>query len=361
MSKLLVHYVVAVIVFLLGSLTITDANARLIDNLYSAEVEVASQSESNRQQAIDKAFERVIYKLTGQAELVRHEAIQRAKRDVNNYLVQYGYSDNHGQRTLIATFDSRKLRTLLAEYQLPYWGSRRPQLMLWIAKENESGQRMIIDSSSESIFTQQLRFFARQYSIPIQLPLMDLTDSFSISGTDVWGRFLSPIRTASERYSPDGMLLGRIIQRSEADKPWSLNWSVEIGDDRLSGEVTATSKAWLAEPLIEQLMAKLAARYSVTAGDENIRNTMTVKVEQLVGLNRVLQLESFLKSIVTVRDVRLLAYSQAMSEFEIVVNGPVDQVLQAINLDGRLVSQKQDSFAATRQADAIIYRWNKDR
>lgn len=43
-------------------------------------------------------------------------------------------------------------------------------------------------------------------------------------------------------------------------------------------------------------------------------------------------MEAFLDSIVSVSDVRLLEYSQAMSEFEIVVNGPVDQILQAINL-----------------------------
>ncbi|MDV6314941.1 DUF2066 domain-containing protein [Idiomarina sp. HP20-50] len=361
MSKLLVHYVVVISVLVLGLFAAPSGNARLIDNLYSAEVEVASQSDSHRQRAINKAFDRVITKLTGQAELANHEAIQRAKRDVNNYLVQYGYSENNGQRTLTATFDGRKLRSLLAEYQLPYWGSRRPQLMLWIAKENENGERVIIDSSSESVFTQQLKFYARQYSIPVQLPLMDLTDSFAINAMDVWGRFLSPVRTASERYGPDGLLIGRILQHSEGEEPWSLSWLAEIGDDRLSGEVTAISPDWLAEPLIEQLMSKLAARYSVTAGDENVRNTMILKVKELEELGSVLKLESFLKSIVSVSEVRLLTYSQGMSEFEIVVNGPVDQILQAINLDGRLASEQLGPFVAVQQAAVPVYRWNENR
>ncbi|MGM7317787.1 DUF2066 domain-containing protein [Idiomarina sp. ST10R2A5] len=361
MSKSKIHYIAVAFLVLLVTFTTADAEARLIENLYSAEVEVASQSSSHRQQAIGEAFDRVIIKLTGKSDATEHEAIKRAKRDVNNYLVQYGYSDTQGQRTLTATFDGRKLRALLAEHQLPYWGSRRPQLMLWIAKESDSGQRTIIDSNSESVFTQQLRFFAKQYSIPVQLPLMDLTDNFTISAMDVWGRFLDPVRTTTERYGTDGLLVARIVRQENEEAPWSLNWFVEIGDDRFAGEVTATSVDWLAEPLIEQLMVKLSAKYSMTAGDENVRNTLTVKVEQLNSLSSVLKLESFLKSIVSVREVRLLKYSQNMSEFEIVVNGPVDQILQAINLDGRLVSQEVGPFVAANQTETPVYRWDEGR
>lgn len=335
----------------------SNASARLIDNLFSAEVEVTSQSTSQRQQAIRSAFDRVITKLTGQPDLVNHDVIRNAKQDINNYLIQYGYSNTNGQRVLNATFDGSKLRNLLAANQLPYWGSRRPQLMLWIAKENERGQRVIIDSNSESVFTQQLQFYAHQYSLPIQLPLMDLTDSMTVNAMDVWGRFLDPVRATSERYGTDGLLVARMMRQDNDEAPWTLNWFVEVSNQRFSGEVSATSADWLAEPLVKQLMQQLAEQFSVTAGADNVRNTLTVKVKALTGLHNVLELESFLKSIVSVQTVELLSYSQDMSEFEITVNGPVDQILQAIHLDGRLSSQKRTPFSSVNKDEAAMYRW----
>lgn len=98
------------------------------------------------------------------------------------------------------------------------------------------------------------------------------------------GALLDPVRTTTERYGTDGLLIGRIIRQDNEEKPRSLNWFVEVGDDRFSGEVTATSPDWLAEPLVEQLMAQLAKQYSVTAGDENVRNTLMIKVEKLSKL-----------------------------------------------------------------------------
>ena len=52
------------------------------------------------------------------------------------------------------------------------------------------------------------------------------------------------------------------MRNAESEKPWVLDWSVEVGDRRLYSKVSATSKDWLAEPLMQQLMAKLS---SITA------------------------------------------------------------------------------------------------
>ncbi|MCJ8315961.1 DUF2066 domain-containing protein [Idiomarina sp.] len=357
MSRLLSRFVFIASITLLTMLYNGSAQAKLVDNLYAAEVEVASQSNSHRQQAIREVFERVILKVTGQPESIEHEAVERALRSVSNYLIQYGYSDNQGQRTLTATFDGTKVRSLLAEHQLPYWGSRRPELLMWIVTENEDGRRTILDSSGQSVFQQQLSFFARQLSLPIRMPLMDLTDSFTISPTDVWARFMQPIKETSKRYGSDGLFVGKIMRNAESEEPWVLDWSVEVGDRRLYGKVSATSKDWLAEPLMQQLMAKLSSIYSVTASDESVSQTMAIKVEGLNKLQHVLALESFLKSIVSVQDVTLKHYSQSLSEFDIVINGSLDHVIQSINLDGRLKVRDMGPFVSMSENQVQTYEW----
>ncbi|MBF39542.1 DUF2066 domain-containing protein [uncultured Idiomarina sp.] len=357
MSRLLSRFALIASITLLIMLYNGAAQAKLVDNLYSAEVEVASQSNAHRQQAIREAFERVILKVTGQPESIEHEAVKRALRSVSNYLIQYGYSDNQGQRTLSATFDGTKIRSLLAEHQLPYWGSRRPELLMWIAAENDDGRRIILDSFGQSVFEQQLEFYSRQFSLPIRRPLMDLTDSFTISAMDVWARFMQPIKDTSKRYGTDGIFVGKITHHAESEEPWKLDWSVEVGDRRLYGQVSATSKDWLAEPLMQQLMAKLSSIYSVTASDDSVSQTMAIKVEGLNKLQHVLALESFLKSIVSVQDVTLKHYSQSLSEFDIVINGSLDHVIQSINLDGRLKVRDMGPFVSMSENQVQTYEW----
>jgi len=336
------------------------AQAKLIEDLYSAEVKVSSQAGQQRQQAIKQAFDQVVIKLTGRSELVEHSAIKQAKSQVSDYLVQYGYQNTDQRLTLKATFDGRKLRELLADNELPYWGSRRPQLLLWIAREDEDGSRELISSGDESIFSQQLRFLTTQAGVPMQWPLLDLTDNMIISPTDVWGRFLQPIREASERYASDGIVVAKIASIENPEQPeknWRLDWYVEIDSLRLSNEVYAESQDWLAEPFVTQVQQQLAQAYSVVRTEQQEIVTLPIIVQQLSDWRAVLELESFLKSIASVQSVRLQQYSVEQSEFVIEVRGNVDHLLQSIQLDGRLISQEIGPFVDPQQQQAATYKW----
>lgn len=336
------------------------AQAKLIDNLYSAEVEVSSQSRQARQTAIANAFNRVLVKLTGQPEILNQQAIRQARGQVSNFLVQYGYSSNQGQQTLTATFDGKKLRQLLADNQLPYWGSRRPELLAWLAIEGDTGRRQLIDSSNESIFIQQLRFYARQSGVPLQLPLMDLTDAQKVSATDVWGRFMQPIKAASERYYPDGVLVAKITEHPQADDPEKraeLDWQIEVDDLRLSGTVFASSDDWLAEPFITDLQQQLAENYGVMANDNANLQTVPITVAGLADWQSVLQLEEFLTSVDSVQSVQLTQYSAQQSNFTVAVRGNGDHLLQAIQLDGRLQHKPIIPFAEPEEKERVVYRW----
>lgn len=339
------------------------AQAKLIEDLYSAEVRVSSQAGQQRQQAIREAFDQVVIKLTGRSELVEHPAIKQAKSQVSDYLVQYGYQDTDQRLTLKATFDGRKLRDLLADNELPYWGSRRPQLLLWIVREDDNGRRELISSGDESIFSQQLRFLSVQNGVPMQWPLLDLTDNMIISSTDVWGRFLQPIKEASERYASDGIVVAKIVSTENPEQPdrnWRLDWYFEVDSLRLNGEVYAESRDWLAEPFVTQLQQQLAEAYSVVRTEQQEIVRVPIIVQQLSDWRAVLELENFLKSIASVQSVHLQQYSVEQSEFVIEVRGNADHLLQSIQLDGRLISQEVGPFVDPQQQQTTTYQWNAE-
>lgn len=337
--------------------------AKLMENLYSATVDVSSQSQSQRREAITAAFDQVMINVTGQADVLQQPAIVSAKKNVNELLVQYGYARNGSNIQLTATFDGRKLRQLLAANGLPYWGQQRPELLLWVVVE-EAGQRRLMGSSDESIFSQQLRAYAKRRALPVQLPLLDLNDAMSVASTDVWGRFLEPVATASQRYDTDGFAIIRISENAQADDPqqrYQLDWSVHTDSHRLRGVVNGDSMDWLAEPFINDLATKMAAEYSVINAQEQQQFTTELIVEALTQWQDVIELESFLGRIPTVEQVKLLRFSNQQSVFAVTVNGPIQHLMQSIQLDGRLRAPDISPFVQAQPQQPVVYRWQGQR
>ncbi|MGM0481872.1 MAG: DUF2066 domain-containing protein [Pseudomonadota bacterium] len=345
---------------MVSSSWVVPAQAKRVENLFSAEVEVSSQSRAQRQKAIREAFQRVVLKLTGTPSSLSHDAIRQAQSQVNTYLLQYGYKNPASGLRLTARFDERKIKQLLAENKLPYWGNRRPELLLWIAKESKVGRRQLIGSRDESVFTQRLRFLATQTGLPIQLPLLDLTDAMTVSVTDVWGRFLGPVRQAGQRYDTDGLLIARIsfnADREQQRPAWKLDWSAHVDQLRLTGEVFAESQDWLAEPFVKQLQQQLAAAFSVVSSTEKNLVEVPITIKQLTGWRDIIALESFLKSITSVSSVKLTRYSAEQSKFLIQVQGSAGHLLQSIQLDGRLQLEQVSPFIAPDEKQEPSYIW----
>lgn len=350
------------VVVMMTILLAGNVQAKLIDNLYSATVDVDSQDPRLRQQALVDAFHQVIVKVTGKPELIDTPALSAATRNVDEMLVQYGYRRQGSQTQLTATFDGQKLRDLLSANAMPYWGSRRPQLLLWMATDAH-GKRELIGSSDESVFTQQLRAQAQQLAIPIQLPLLDLTDTMQVSVTDVWGKFIGPLRKASQRYATNGLAIVRVTENPQAessDKRYQLDWRVDVDDKRLQGIVYASSTDWLAEPFVNELAETLAAQYSVVNSDQQALIELSLAVAELRDWQQVLAVETFLQSIPSVQSVRLELYDREQSNFMVTVRGSEENLLQSIQLDGRLRSQEISPFVNPELSQRTIYQWAGD-
>ena len=47
-------------------------------------------------------------------------------------------------------FDERSVAALLAEADVPVWTTRRPEILIWILAEDESGDRRLVGDEEET-------------------------------------------------------------------------------------------------------------------------------------------------------------------------------------------------------------------
>ena len=197
-----------------------------------AKIPVDDQTQATQKRALKAAFTQVLVKMSGMSTVIDNAGVRSALSTPDAYLRSYRFSYENNQPFYIAEFDRKKITTLLQKEQLPLWGDRRPETLIWLAVEDENEVRTILDESTQNDIMLSLNETARKRGVPISIPLMDLTDSVTISIYDVWGRFVEPLSTASSRYLVDNIIGARLYKNVPGTIP-----------DIESGEVTTVDTA----------------------------------------------------------------------------------------------------------------------
>lgn len=196
---------------------LVSATQRVIVN--EAHIQVDDQSQRTQQSALKQALRQVIVKLSGSAEVLTNPGVRAALSSPQSYLRSYRFNFEDGKTFYIADFDQAKLSSLLQQEMLPLWGAVRPETLVWIAEEQGSASRTILDETSPSVLKDTLQATAKERGVPLSLPLMDLTDSVNITSFDVWGRFVEPLKLASSRYATDNIIGARIYKNDASAIP----------------------------------------------------------------------------------------------------------------------------------------------
>jgi len=202
--------------------------AAVVSWLYDVEVPVASQAE--RQRAARTGLRELLVRITGLAELPANPEIQAALREPERYYGRFEFSmrsqprepvgsESPEQMVVALHYEPATVLALLRRAALPVWGADRPSVLAWVAVEEAGARRIVAASADELVGT--IRSRARQRGLEVGLPVMDLADH-AVTPATVWGRFWEAIESASARYNPDLILVGRVAQR--ADGSWVSDW-----------------------------------------------------------------------------------------------------------------------------------------
>jgi|TARA_Y100000310_G_scaffold231230_1_gene233750 hypothetical protein len=334
-----ITYIPWISVALAGWLWSAPAAAVQVDDLYVAEVLVASQTSRERILAARQGLRTVLTRVSGDTDVDQEVAVREALKSPQDYYFQYGYEATDktfqvGQEIVAAQvlklhFEPSSVAKLLRSAGYPVWGNNRPSVLIWLVVQTESGRTILNEADSSEVAAALLEE-ARRRGLPLMFPLLDLEDEANISVTVVWGQFHNQIEAASRRYRADSVLSGRIYQGQDGE--WLGRWSWRIEDQWVSFDSLQIHLSDLVGEAIDRLADKLAARYAIASS----RGSVWVRVEAVEDLDDYVQLSKYLGDLTSVLDVYVEEVSGTEILYRLSTEGRVEQLVELIELDQKL-------------------------
>ena len=334
------NYIAWLFALLLVSVT---THAARVDDLFQVEVTAGGRDARSRDAALGEALGQVLVRITGSTESLSKSTLKPLFKNPSRFAQQYRFreipAETPGQAEhlrLWVQFDGVALAREVREAGLPYWGSERPDVLLWLAIDDRGRRYLVSDNSGGSV-ARSLSQSAYRRGLPLTLPLMDLEDQRAVQFTDVWGGFVGALESASQRYRPQVILVGK-LGHSGASGGWRGSWDL-LG---AGGQQSWTSHAANLEAAVEQGIGEasewLALQYAVVATGEVVRSLL---VEGVQGLEDYARVSKYLASLTPVEQVQVARVNGREVEFSLNLNSEERNLLQVITL-GRVLQAIED-------------------
>ena len=331
--------------------------AEQLKGLYQVREPVSGEQSEERAAALQRAFDTLLLRLTGDAQASKREAVAELRKDPQQLISKYGYEHDH----IVVDFDPGTTERSLRSAGLSLWGANRPTLLVWWLNERVEGTQLLGDDQRSAA---PVRAAAQHRGLPLRLPLADLSeqllatpDAFGANSRDTLGE-------ASERYDADVPLA---VHAREADSRWQAQWNVWLDDEQRDGKAEAETLEGLADAVMLSVSEYLAPRYVVAPGaaSDITLEILGADVARFAELDRLL--EPFGGNLLRVESDRLvyrvnaspeqlraqlaLARLQEVAEDEAPLDArqPMDE--------GGVVGEPDNAPASPESGTVMRYRW----
>lgn len=237
-----------------------------VDDLYVGEAVAADQSEQARAEALEAALGRVLVRVSGDPDILQHEAAAPLLSRAPDWVLSYGYETvpeaevaadllpPSTDETLLDTeevllekpalpvsaeevaeieeiveekvlllrarFDGSAVQQALRREGLPVWGRERPRTLVLLAIEGEAD---IVSARAADELARAMRETAGQRGIPLVFPLRGDDERRAIRAADIRYGTLENIRATADTYGASHVLIGRL---APAGGGWRAEWSL---------------------------------------------------------------------------------------------------------------------------------------
>lgn len=268
------------LIFLCGAVFTVPVMAAPLSELYKVREPVASQQPAEREEAIRKAFDTLVLRLTGEAK-VDQPSVAPLREDPQQLVSRYAYEGD----AVVVNFDSTTTERALRNAGLSLWGADRPSLLTWWLTESVDGARLVGDAQEGA---RRLQAAAQHRGLPLRLPLADLGEQLAATADALSAKEPDELRQVSERYESDGLLT--VVARPSGEA-MEANWRLWIGDKQTQGKVSGDTQNALADAVMLAVSQYLAPQYRVAPGEtsELTLEVMGADIDRFAELDRLLE------------------------------------------------------------------------
>jgi hypothetical protein len=311
--------------------------------LFEAEVVVSDQTPEQRGVALKAALGEVLVRVTGQASVLETPAVRALLDGPEQLVQQYRYFSEPNQDPpllkLWVRFDGDAIRQTLQQQGVAYWGGERPDTLVWLAVE-DSGNRYVVSADDTSEVRRQVAAAARTRGVPVLFPLMDLEDQAQVRYADIWGGFFDKVISASQRYNPPAILIGRLNRMPSGG--WASRWQLEMGGKTRSWSDSHPQLDALARQGIDELADVQASQLAV--GTNAAGNTVLISVSGIETLANYARSGNYLASLSSVRNVQVGEVRPGVVQYTLQLNGGMQDLARTVAI-GNVLAPAPDAVA----------------
>lgn len=383
------------------------------------EVNIGEVPTEQTQRPERAAFAQVLVKMTGSKESLKNDTVRSQMRNASSFLSSYAYFDQNQQQFYRGVFDREKVEQLIRSANLPLWGPRRPDAILWLVDQNNNNIQLVSDAEGSTL-RRAIHTSSRLRGVKVLLPLLDLDDAMNLTEYDVWGRFMPALVNASQRYSTDYIIAARIqstdnlsqryelasarfdattqvakpfrdlaafsydisdvdtflaltLQQGEAQQSFEaeefainseatkyqfvLDWSIKGEGNVVSGQFYANSRAELIAKLLDHYADDLGQQYAIPSGERV--DALTLSIANVQSLTNMVELTRYLSDLTVVQSLQLQQLKGSVAIFSVSLLGNEMDLQNTLLLDEKISQLSRDSVPLRNNENMTLHLfWN---
>lgn len=306
-------------------------------DLYSGSVTVEGQGEAERNARLPAALLHVLRKLSGQRELERTEALERALAGAKGLATAFQYLEvermqpdgtTTGELRLVVNFRPEAVDRLVRELGLPRWRTERKPVVIWPVLDSGEGRELM--PLEYGYAWDRLEQEAALRGLPIAWPALSEELKAEIDLQLLWGGYAEQLMHNPAQ--SDGVVI--VAARREGPE-WNLRWT--FTDERAAYDWRTRDRELL-NALVEglhQLGDRVAALHSI--GPAGLGNwQVELQVANLQGREDYASCLAYLQGLGLVDRVTVKRASPDGVRFQLELNAAPEYLERALTTGGRL-------------------------